>query len=318
MIAFTICANNYIYKAQVLADSIQHTSAIPVYLVLADERSDLIDYSSLNFAGIINPEDLAIPNLQWMKENYNVIEFSTAVKSFAFTYFFEKTASDHIFFFDPDIKVYQPLHDLAIFWDKASILLTPHILTPLPFDNKFPGENLFLNHGIYNLGFLGLKKGKVTDALLQWWNKRMTEHCIISLAHGYFVDQIWFTMVPGLFGDTAVIPHPGCNMAYWNLHERQLTTADGKYQVNGQPLIFYHFSGVDTSLTHICKTPNYRYSFDEQPALKVLYQDYLDHSNTFAPDKFSSVHYFDEKYLIVAAPPTLLQRIIRRIKMEIK
>src|SRR4051812_26553279 len=138
MIAFTICANNYIYKAQVLADSIQRTSAIPVYLVLADEQSSLIDYSLLNFTDIIYPEDLAIPNLQWMKENYDVVEFSTAIKSFAFTYFFEKTPSDRVFFFDPDMKVYQPLQDLAVFWDNASVLLTPHILTPLPFDNKFP------------------------------------------------------------------------------------------------------------------------------------------------------------------------------------
>ena len=318
MIAFTICANNYIYKAQVLADSIKLTSAIPVYLVLADERSNLIDYSLLNFTGIIYPEDLPIPNLQWMKENYDVVEFSTAIKSFAFTYFFEKTASDHVFFFDPDIKVYQPLQDLRVFWDNASILLTPHILTPLPFDNKFPGENLFLNHGIFNLGFLGLKKGKVTNALLNWWNDRMAEHCIISLTYGFFVDQLWFNLVPGLFGETTVIRHPGCNMAYWNLHERQLTTADGKYQVNHQPLIFYHFSGVDMSLTHICKTANYRYSFDEQPALKILYQDYLDHSNHFDPSKFNNISYFEGKYPIAPPQPTLFQRIIKRIKMHIK
>jgi len=67
MIAFTICANNYIYKAQVLADSIQRTSAIPVYLVLADERTSM-DYTALNFTAVIDPEELGIPNLQWMKE----------------------------------------------------------------------------------------------------------------------------------------------------------------------------------------------------------------------------------------------------------
>ncbi|MDB5118037.1 MAG: hypothetical protein JWQ79_3529 [Mucilaginibacter sp.] len=317
MIAFTICANNYIYKAQVLADSILRTSVIPVYLVLADEESALIDYTKLNFAGVITPEELDIPNLQWMKENYDVVEFSTAIKSFAFTYFFKKNLADHIFFLDPDVKVYEPLQSLAVFWEKASILLTPHILTPLPFDGKFPNENLFLNHGIFNLGFLGLKKGTVSNALLKWWNVRMKEHCIISLAYGFFVDQLWFNLVPSLFGEVAVIEQPGCNIAYWNLHERRLTFFENKYWVNEQPLFFYHFSGVDNTLTQICKTPDYRYSFDDEPILKKLYQDYLNHTNQFEPDRFHKISYFDGKYPIVPPAPTLLQRVIMKIKANI-
>lgn len=314
MIAFTICANNYIYKAQVLADSITRTSAMPVYLILADERSALIDYTQLNFTGVVTPEELGIPNLQWMKENYDVVEFSTAVKSFAFSYFFKSNLADRVFFLDPDVKVYESLESLSDFWERASILLTPHILTPLPFDRKFPGENLFLNHGIYNLGFLGLKKGVVTDRLLEWWSARMEQHCIISLAHGYFVDQLWFNLVPGLFGEVAVIEQPGCNMAYWNLHERRLTFVDNKYWVNEQPLVFYHFSGVDPSLAHICKTPDYRYTFDKEPLLKTLYQDYLQHMAQFNPTNFQGISYFGGKYPIVPPSPTLLQRIVRRIK----
>jgi hypothetical protein len=317
MIAFTICANNYLYKAQVLADSVRTTSAIPVYLVLADGTSDAIDYTKLNFDGVIKPEELDIPNLQWMKENYDLVEFSTAVKSFAFKYLFEKTSADRIFFFDPDIKVFTSLHNLNSYWENASILLTPHILTPLPLDGKFPGENLFLNHGIYNLGFLGLKRGKITAGLLDWWNARMKEHCIISLAYGFFVDQLWFNLVPGLFGEAAVIEHPGCNMAYWNLHEREITSTDGQYLVNGQSLFFYHFSGVDTSLTQICNRLNYRYDFDEKPQLKKLYENYLAHMNQFDPGQYQTIRYFDGKYPMVAPTPSLIQRIVRKIKREL-
>ncbi|RFZ95597.1 hypothetical protein D0C36_08795 [Mucilaginibacter conchicola] len=314
MIAFTICANNYIPKAQVLASSIRNTSSIPVYLVLADSLNDTIDYSLLNFDGVITVEELGIPNLQWMKENYHVVEFSTAVKSFAFTYFFEKTSADHVFFFDPDIKVYSPLQDLAAYWDHASVLLTPHILTPIPFDNKFPGENLFLNHGIYNLGFLGLKRGDVTNTLLAWWSARMKENCIISLAHGFFVDQLWFNLAPSLFGDAKVIEQPGCNMAYWNLHERDVTLSDGQFRVNNQPLYFYHFSGLDTSLTHICTTTDYRYTFHEKPGLKLLYQDYVDNINQFTPGLFSNIKYFDGKYPILPPTPSLFQRLVKKIR----
>jgi len=318
MITFTICANNYLFKAQVLADSIRNTSAIPVYLVLADKQSDAIDYSTLNFDGIIYPDELDIPNLQWMKENYDVVEFSTAIKSFAFNYFFKKTLVDHILFFDPDIKVYSPLQNLAAYWNNASILLTPHILTPIPFDDKFPGENLFLNHGTYNLGFLGLKRGTTADSLLNWWSERMKEHCRISLVYGFFVDQLWFNLVPVLFGDTAIIELPGCNVAYWNLHERHITFNDGQYLVNNQPLFFYHFSDLDINLTNICSRPKYRYSFDEKPGLKNFYHDYLDHLKLFEPARFQSIQYFEGKYPIVSEKPPLVKRIVKKAKRFIK
>lgn len=55
--------------------------------------------------------------------------------------------------------------------DKYSILLTPHIYTPVPVDGKKPGENTFLNYGIYNLGFLALKNDFTAREFAHWWKK---------------------------------------------------------------------------------------------------------------------------------------------------
>ena len=50
-------------------------------------------------------------------------------------------------------------------------------------------------------------------------------------------------MVPGLFDGVYVQRHEGWNVAYWNLAHRDVTrTVDG-YKVNGQKLVFFHFSG---------------------------------------------------------------------------
>jgi hypothetical protein len=227
MSCFTICSNNYIGKALVLASSIKQLEETPVFLFLADEREETIDYNALAFDRVVFLEELEIPNLQWMKEHYSIVELNTAIKPFAFDYLFQHTPADLCYYFDPDMRVYQPISAFAPYWAGNPVLLTPHVLTPIPFDGQFPGENLFLNHGTFNLGFLGLQRSDQSDRLLSWWSERMREHCIINLTEGYFVDQIWFNLVPGFFGPVTITHQPGWNMAYWNLHERILTKEKG-------------------------------------------------------------------------------------------
>ncbi len=316
MIAFTICSNNYLAQASVLAQSIKDHGDFEIILILADKKSDQINYKNLPFDRIVSPEELNISTLQWMKENYNIIEFNTALKPFAFEYLFTNSKADRIYYFDPDIKVYQSLKNFDKFWKDKFILLTPHILTPMPFDGKFPGENLFLNHGIYNLGFLGLGRGELTNTLLLWWSTRLLEKCIIDLKEGYFVDQLWFNLVPLIFNSVSVIESPGCNMAYWNLHERNLTTdVNGIYTINEEsPLYFYHFSSFDTTLTYCApNVPNSRYSFEDRYVLKSLYEDYFSDLSKYNPTFFKSIKYYDSKYPIII-PASNRQKISKKVK----
>ena len=57
-----------------------------------------------------------------------------------------------------------------------------------------------------------------------------------------FTDQRWVDFAPSFF-DHFILKDPTYNVAYWNLHERDLEWTDGRYLVNGQPLTFFHFSG---------------------------------------------------------------------------
>ena len=63
--------------------------------------------------------------------------------------------------------------------------------------------------------------------------------------NGYFVDQRWFDLAPGLVSDRAIVRDPQYNIAYWNLHSRLLEHDGTSYTVNGEPLAFFHFSGFD-------------------------------------------------------------------------
>jgi hypothetical protein len=315
MTCFTICSNNYIYKALVLAASVKKLDKTPVLLFLADEPEEGIDYPSLIFDRVVLLDELGIPNLQWMKEHYSIVELNTAIKPFAFKYLLKHTAHDSLYYFDPDIRVYQPVSAFERFWAGSSILLTPHILTPIPLDGKFPAENLFLNHGTFNLGFLGLKRSEQADHLLSWWSERMLERCTINLVEGYFVDQIWFNLVPGFFHPVTVTDHPGWNMSYWNLHERTLSHDNDGYLVNGnKPLFFFHFSSFDPRLVQIHYKPDFRYRFEDNETLKTLYREYLVELNGNNPDFYKGFAYFKGRFPLPAPRPSLGQRVIRKIR----
>lgn len=297
MIAFTICSNNYLDKACVLLKSIKSKGNTPVYLFLADCMSEDIDYPTLGFDDVVLPEQLNIENLQWQLDNYNIIEFNTALKGPAFKHLFSKTSADIIYYFDPDVKVYQNLENFNSFFANNVILLTPHILQPIPFDGLFPGENLFLNHGIYNLGFLGLKRSQTVFDFLNWWAERLAEKCVIDLREGFFTDQIWITLVPLLFKYVTVLNHPGFNAAYWNLHERHIVLKDGNVTVNEKKeLYFYHFSSFDIKLQKLVPAVNARHNFNNRNEMLGLYEDYLNDLVTFREKNYQSFGYYNGVY----------------------
>ncbi len=155
------------------------------------------------------------------------------------------------------------------------ILLTPHILTPIRLDDKIPGENIFLNYGIYNLGFLGFKNPKPDDRLLEWWKERTFNLGYIQTSKGLFVDQLWFNLATVFFDKIIISKHPGLNMAPWNLHERVLSELDSVLYVNKEfPLVFYHFSSYSYNDSNIISKKYTRYSFETNPDLNEIYEAY--------------------------------------------
>jgi len=65
-----------------------------------------------------------------------------------------------------------------------------------------------------------------------------------------FVDQRWIDFVPGIF-DAVVVRNPTYNVAYWNLDHRHLRWTGSGYEVEGEPLRFFHFSGYRPDAPHL-------------------------------------------------------------------
>jgi hypothetical protein len=277
IIVFTICSNNYLAQAITLGDSLKKHN--PDYLFkigLVDKKIAQIDYSAIPYE-IIEVENIGISCFDEMFKRYNITELNTAVKPYYFQYFFKNQDSNNIvIYLDPDIYVYHNFNDLEAVLESNEIVITPHFTTPIN-DNYLPSENNILNTGIYNLGFIALKKSEETTGFVNWWANRLTTKSYVNLAKGMFTDQLWINFVPLFFENVHIFKNAGYNIAYWNLHERQVV--DNKIVVKSNiayPLVFFHFSGFNPQKPNILSVHQDRFTFENRQDISKLFLDYSE------------------------------------------
>jgi len=241
MIFFTICSRNFLGYAQTLLASVkEHHPDATLYAVLCDDDGDL-DIPSLNFP-LVRMHDLGIPNIEDMKEKYNITELNTSLKPFAFLYLFDRHPDEAVVYLDPDILAVDRFYEIEnLFETGADCILTPHITESAEFAEM--NDRSFLRYGIYNLGFCALRDVPAVRRVVAWWGRRLERECIIDLENGIFVDQKWADYFPAFIENTKILRHPGYNIAYWNLAQRRLSLKNGRWLVNGEPVRFIHFSG---------------------------------------------------------------------------
>jgi glycosyltransferase involved in cell wall biosynthesis len=238
---FTICAANYIAFARVLMRGIaRHHPAAARYVILVDEQR--VDLTGDDFE-VILVRDLALPEFENFCFRYDISELCTAVKPYGILELFKRNF-DACIFIDPDVVVYGALNEaLDALSGDGQAALTPHRLTP-DTRSGWPNDRDLLKVGAYNLGFLAARRTRQVIEVIEWWARRLERECLVALESGLFVDQKWVDLWPSFCPGTTILRHPGYNVAYWNLGERRIERSDGGYLVNGEPLVFFHFSGV--------------------------------------------------------------------------
>ena len=276
-LAFTLCSINYLGQAKTLSDSMRLSNPSWEFIIgLVDKNVQNIDLSFLG-CDVLEVEKVKIEGFDNMVQSYDIVEFITAVKPFYFTHFLENRKDvDKIIYFDPDIMVFTPLTDLEQKLEEYDIVLTPHFTKPIE-DDLQPTERHVFRTGVFNLGFLAVKRSINTMAMLTWWENKLRTECILDLSRGYFVDQLWMSLAPSYFDKVLIDKYPGYNMAHWNLHEREITNTPEGYYVNGVPLVFYHFSHYSAGKPNEIAAFHTRFAFNNRPDVKQLFDIY--HAN---------------------------------------
>jgi hypothetical protein len=246
---FTSIIANYIPKARVLARSIKKLHPeISFHLVLAESRSPPLNLKEEPFDSVELIDSLGIPNLPSWIFKHTIVEASTAVKGPALVKLLGLPDTSAVLYFDPDMVIFDQLDELLANFHHASILLTPHQTEPEETDKTIiDNEICSLQHGIYNLGFVGVKNSSEGVRFAQWWARRLLHYCYDDKALGIFTDQKWCDFVPAFFDDSKILREPQYNVCTWNLTHRTVTgSLHERIMVNGRPLCFYHFSGFDS------------------------------------------------------------------------
>lgn len=288
ILAFTICSVNYLAQARTLGDSLRATNPDYRYVIgLVDKLSQAnLSADLVPPYPMLEVDRIGIPDFAAMCNRYDITELNTAVKPFYIDYLYDNYPdATRIIYFDPDIIVYQPLTKLNRDLTTYSMVLTPHCCSPTP-DWERPNEQHHLNTGIYNLGFIGLRRDATARQFVNWWKERLVYECRIDLCAGLFVDQHWVNFAPVYHDNVLIEHHPGYNVAYWNLHERWFRTDEtGRWCVDNQPgmatpetqsapLQFFHYSGYNPYRPDDISTYQTRYSFVERPDAKPLFDLY--------------------------------------------
>jgi len=251
---FTSITANYLPKARVLAASVKRVDpSVRFHLVLCDELPPGIMLEQEPFDSVIDPTMLGIDNLPGWLFSHTVVELCTAVKGAAVETLFERYGADKVFYFDPDMVVFSRLDELVSALDQYSVLLTPHQTTPeSSIEAIRDNEMASLKFGVFNLGFLGVRNDGEGRKFSRWWRDRLLRFCHDDRPSGLFTDQKWVNLAPCFFDNIHVLRSPAFNVATWNISQRRVTGAmHDRIHVNGEPLGFYHFSGMDSGAQEI-------------------------------------------------------------------
>lgn len=251
---FTSAAANYLPKVRLLCQSIKkYHPEITVHLALADKRMEWLNVLDEPFDNIIELDQLNIPQKNSWIFFHNIVEFSTAIKPFVLRYLLSRSDCSKVFYFDPDMVLFSRVDDIIAVLDEYNIVLTPHQTRPeQSLEAIIDNEICSMKHGIYNLGFIGVKNSAEGNAFAQWWSERLYHFCIGDTKQGLWTDQKWIDFVPVFFDGVKILKSPRHNVAPWNITTRSLAgNFEDGFTVDGEQLGFYHFTGFDSGAHEI-------------------------------------------------------------------
>ena len=201
----------------------------------ADERFTVIPFEAM---GIANPKEFLFRHTPY--------EICAATRPHFLKWMLTEQKVDRLFYFDCDSRVYAPLSAaLEAMDERAGILVTPHLTRPAP--SLTDNEELCLRCGCINAGFLAIRPCPEVMRVLDWWDSRCQAACYVDLPRGLFLEQKWLDLAPGMFDGLVYWRDEAYNVGTWNLATRKVTRVGDRWEVNGRPLVQFHFSGMDAS-----------------------------------------------------------------------
>ena len=290
LVIFTSITRNYLAKARVLAQSVkQYHPDVEFHCVVADflKPEDSI-YRIEEFDKVVDLHSFESDLDHTWLFMHALVETCTTLKPL---YLHQNLIQgvDKVIYLDPDTRLFSSLNPVVDMLSDIDICLTPHI-ADVDYDRWSIRDNEIsaAKHGVYNLGFFAVAKRGEGEKFARWWSDRVVNYGYGQTFMGSFTDQKICDFVPAYFESVKIWRHPGLNVAHWNLNRREVVEAANGFSVNGEPLIFYHFSSYDSGVGEIMSM---RYSSQTRHAVDKIWEIYKNENDAFSNFGYEQLHW---------------------------
>lgn len=246
-------------------------------VLIVDPIEGFIDPAQEPFE-VLCPDQLEVDDFAGMSARYEVTELCCALKPSIVLHLLRDDIVDDdeaVVYLDSDVRVFAAISEVIENELRAySLLLTPHLLQPLPDDGLQPNELAILLAGAHNLGFVAARTGAEVESLLGWWAERLCTGSRLDPSHAMVYDQRWTDLLPGFSDLTGLIRDPGMNFGYWRAGTSHVEQDRGRALIDGQPLRSMHFTGFDPAQPDRLSKYDARITLDREPVLRELCEQF--------------------------------------------
>ncbi|MBX4930019.1 hypothetical protein HJA98_30105 [Rhizobium binae] len=273
----TLFDSGYLIKGMAMMDSlVQWCPDAHVFVLCMDEKAqEILTASNRPYITCIALADLETPELLEAKKSRGVAEYCWTLSPCLPAFVLEHHPEvDFITYLDSDLLFYSPISPIFDEIGDNSIAIIEHRFAPRLQKREVNGR--------FCVEWVSFRRDEEGMRCLARWREQCIEWCYYRLEDGKMGDQKYLDEWPDLYPNCHIIEHPGAGVAPWNYEKSHFTQdASGRIEVDGSPLIFYHFhqfqllaNGVfdrlSTFYTNVRAEPDAVYKAYEHAVMRAL------------------------------------------------
>ncbi len=231
---------NYLSRGLALFDSLaRHCPSFRLFVLCLDEET-------FRFLSATDRPELVLIRLSHLEADDPELAATRPTRSMI-EYYFTLTPAwlCHVFarFSDVELLTYID-SDFRMFSSPEPLYEELGVGSIAVVEHRLPGElDVQKDRGRFNVGWLSFRRDDNGLACVRWWRERCIEWCYDRVENGKFADQKYLDEWPQLFGGVRILQHPGVSIAPWNLAGHSVRIRAGHAEIDGRPLICFHFHG---------------------------------------------------------------------------
>ena len=235
----------YVDKGIALHESLlEHGGDFCLHVLCFDEFTERIlselDMPRMEFASLAELESYD-PDLAAVKPERSKVEYLWTSTPCVTRFFRDRASLDEITYIDADMRFFSSPEPAFEALGDGSVLITPASSSPQHYS-----KHLSTTAGLFVVQFIPFRSDEAGREILEWWRERCIEYCSVHYKDGRMGDQKYLDDWPARFEGVRILAHPGGGLGPWNIEARTVTMGPDGPLVDGEPLIFFHYMGLQT------------------------------------------------------------------------